>query len=127
MMEYLSLILNLVLGGGVITQFLTMRSIRKKANSEAKGTEATAESTELDNVEKAIRIWREMAENLKIQLNESNNRYIDMARELQSLRKDVQRLTCTSNRILKLLDKITHENMDKIVNEIKQEIKSEDE
>lgn len=121
-MEIISLVLNLVFGGGLIFQFLTVRSQRKKAASEAKGAEATAEGTELENVETAIRIWREMAIAMNKELLESRTKYEEVARELEALRKEVRQLNFTSNRILKLLDKITHENLEKMVEVIKDEI-----
>lgn len=111
-----------IFGGGFVGSFLTVRAQRKKATAEAKGAEATAESTELDNVEKAIKIWREMAQSLKTELEASRSNYAEVASQVELLRKDVQRLNTISNRILKMLDKITHENLDKMVETIKEEI-----
>ena len=121
-MDIISIGLNLIFGGGFIITFLTLRAIRKKAGAEAKGAEATAESAELDNVEKAIKIWREMAENLKAQLETSNSRYEEVARQVEALRKDVHKLNLTNQKILKLLDKISHDNLETTVDEIKKEI-----
>lgn len=120
--DIVSLILNLVLGSGFLITFLNLKSERKKAASEAKGAEATAEGTELDNVEKAIKIWREMAESLKLELEASRKNYDEVARQVEALRKEVQKLNTISQRILKKLDKITHDNLDQMVEEIKQEI-----
>ena len=125
-MDVVSIALNLIFGGGFIITLLTLRAQRKKAGAEAKGAEATAESTELDNVEKAIKIWREMAESLKTQLSETQSNYTEMAKQVEGLRKDVNRLNCTSNRILKMLNQITHENMEKLVSDIKDEIQKSD-
>ena len=119
---YISLLLNLVLGGSFLVNAHTLRSIRKKAAAEATGAEYTTESKELDNVEKAIKIWREMAESLKLQLSDSQAKYDQVATQVEELRKDVQKLNTISNRILRMLDKITHDNMEKMVETIKDEI-----
>jgi len=121
-----STIVASIFGGGFVGSFLTVRAQRKKATAEAKGAEATAESTELDNVEKAIKIWREMAESLKTELTASNAKYDAVAKQVEALRKDVKQLNCTNQKILKLLDKISHENLESTVEEIKSEIQKSD-
>jgi predicted RNase H-like nuclease (RuvC/YqgF family) len=121
-MDIASLALNLIFGGGIIITFITLKSQRKKAAAEADGAIASADSTELDNVDKAIKIWREMAMELKSELTSSRTKYEEVSVKVESLRRDVQKLNCISNRILKMLDKITHENLDKMVETIKEEI-----
>jgi predicted RNase H-like nuclease (RuvC/YqgF family) len=121
-MDIASLALNLIFGGGIIITFITLKAQRKKADAEADEASASADSTELDNVNKAITIWREMAESLKTELQASRSNYDDVARQVEALRKEVQKLNNISQRILKKLDKITHENLDQMVEEIKQEI-----
>lgn len=115
-----------IFGGGFVGSFLTVRAQRKKATAEAKGAEANAESTELDNVEKAIKIWREMAENLKSQRDEALNSFTEMSKQVEALRRDVKKLNSTNQKILKLLDKISHENLESTVEEIKSEIQKSD-
>lgn len=124
--QMISILLNLILGGGFIAQLVTLRSMRKKAGSEAKGAEADAEKKELDNVEKAIKIWREMAENVIKQRDEALLNFTEMAKQVEALRRDVQKLNHTNQRILKLLDKISHENLESTVEEIKSEIQKSD-
>lgn len=121
-MDIASLALNLIFGGGIIITIITLKSQRKKAAAEADGAIASADSTELDNVNKAISIWREMAMELKAELTESRSKYDEVSAQVESLRRDVQKLNTISNRILKMLDKITHENLDKMVETIKEEI-----
>ena len=58
-------------GGGLIGWFFT----RKKTNAEAKGSE-------LENVEQAIKIWRETAEKLSLRVD-------DLSREIDELRNDL--------------------------------------
>ncbi len=115
-MELVSLILNLVLGGGLIGSLVTLRAKKKKASAEAK-------ASELDNVQEAITIWREMAENLRKELEASRkeNELVteQMRKEVESLRRAVSRLTSVNNKMVKLLDKITPENLDSMVEQIK--------
>lgn len=124
--QLISIGLNLIFGSGFLITVLTLRSMRKKAGAEAKGAEASAESTELDNVEKAIKIWREMAENLKAELAASNERYEGVARQMDSLRKEVRQLNRTNSKILRLLENISHDNLESTVEEIKSEIHKND-
>jgi predicted nucleic acid-binding Zn-ribbon protein len=119
---YLSVIINALLGGGIIIQFITMRSIRAKAQAQAGLAKAETESKELDNVNEAITIWREMAKSLKEELQESRSNYDSVAKEVNELRSEINKLTATSNKIVKLLDRITHDNLDKMVEQIKNEI-----
>lgn len=112
-MELVSLILNLVLSGGLIGTLVTLKSTKKKAGAEAK-------ASELDNVQEAITIWREMAENLRKELAASHENYEEMSRQVESLRRAVSRLTTVNNKMVKLLDKITPENLDSMVEQIKQ-------
>ncbi len=115
-MELVSLILNAILGGSLVVTLVTLRSTKKKASAEAK-------ASELDNVQEAISIWREMAENLKKELEESRgeNELLaeKMHREMETLRKAVARLTNINNKIVRLLDKITPENLEEMVRHIK--------
>ena len=125
--EIISLVLNLVLGGGLVVTFITLRSVRKKAQGEADGTVANAESTELDNVTKAITIWRESAEKSELRAQAAEQRaqsiyesYTKMAEEVSLLRAEVRKLTCTNVKILKILDSIDHENLDQKKQEAKE-------
>ncbi len=122
-MELVSIILNAVLGGGFLITLITIRSAKKKANAEAQATEAGAKSTELDNVQDAITIWREMAESLKQELAnerlESNKVINEMRTEIESLGRAVKKLNSINNKMVKLLDKITPENLESMVEQIK--------
>jgi predicted nucleic acid-binding Zn-ribbon protein len=137
--EVLSIILNLLLGGGIIALF-TMRSQRKKVAAEASREVASADSAELDNVEKAIKIWREMAESLKTELQESREKHNAALAEWQvqakALKTTVEKLNTTNaafstklqditrrlGKILKLLEKISPDNIEGPVEQIKNEI-----
>lgn len=77
--EIVSLVLNMLFVGGGLVTLITLRSIRKKANSEAKDSEAKARGTELENDEKAAQIvMNYIVEPLK--------------KEINALRKDVRNL-----------------------------------
>jgi len=122
LLSIISIILNGLLGGGFFIQFVTLRSLRVKAQAEADTASANTESVELENVNKAITIWREMAESLKAELKESRDKYSEVAEQVEALRKEVAKVNNTSNKILRLLDRITIDNLEKIVEQIKVEI-----
>jgi hypothetical protein len=103
-----------------------MRAERKKAEAEAEGAKANAESTELGNVEKAISIWREMALQLKAELEQSRTQYSEVNRHVDDLRREIKGLRETSNKILRLLDRITPENLEKMKEQIKAELNAKD-
>ena len=137
--EIISIVLNVLLGGGIIALF-TMRSQRRKVAAEASREEASADTVELDNVEKAIKIWREMAESLKSELQESREKHNAALAEWHDQAKDlkttVEKLNSTNEafstklqdiarrlaKILKLLEKISPDNIVGPVEEIKNEI-----
>lgn len=122
----LSIVLNALLGGGFLFQFITLRAQRKKADAEAEGAKATAETTELKNVETAISIWREMALQLKDELEQSRTQYLEVTKHVDDLRKEIKGLRETSNKILKLLDRITPENLERMKEQIKNELNGKD-
>ncbi len=111
--QIISLLLNAILGGSLIVTLVTLRATKNKANAEAKGSE-------LDNVQEAITIWREMAENLKKELESSRENYTEMNKQVESLKRAVSRLTNVNNKMVILLDKITPENLDIMVQQIKE-------
>ena len=120
--QFLSPFLNLLLGGGFLITLITLRSQKKKAGAEAKGAEATAKRSELDNVEEAITIWREMAVEMKTQRDEAVKSFIEVTKQVAELKELVQKLNSTNARIVKLLDRLKPDNLDKLIAEIKHEI-----
>ena len=113
-MELLSPIITILLTGG-ITTLLTLRFVRMKAKVDVKKAETDVKTSELDNVQEAVKIWREMAESLRQELEKSRSNYNEVIAEIESLRKQIGRLTQINSKILKLLDKLTPENMEKMV------------
>jgi septal ring factor EnvC (AmiA/AmiB activator) len=120
-LELISVFLNLLLGGGLIA-IITMRAQKKKASAEAEAAEANANSSELDNVEKAIKIWREMAENLTKELEKRDNEYKQMQTQLVEFKKAVDKMNNTNAKILRMLETITKDNIEGPVEQIKKEI-----
>ncbi|HBG39909.1 MAG TPA: hypothetical protein DDW85_00680 [Porphyromonadaceae bacterium] len=111
--EIVSLVLNLVLGGGFIVTFITLKSTKKKAEAEAK-------AAEIDNADAIIKMWRELAEKMEEQ-------YANVSIQVEKLSKEVNRLRSINSKIVRLLDRITPENMIEMVEKIKQEINSNEE
>jgi len=122
LLSIISIILNGLLGGGFFIQFVTLRSLRVKAKAEAETANANTDSVELENVNRAITIWREMAESLKAELKESRDKYSEVVEQVEALRKEVAKVNNKSNKILRLLDRITIDNLERIVEQIKVEI-----
>lgn len=128
MSEIILAVISALAGGG-LSSVLVLRYTRQKAAAEAKQAEvgvkkadAEADASELDNVQVAIKIWREMAESLQVELEKSRANYTQVTTEIACLREQVKRLTSINSKILKLLDKLTPENLEKMVEQIKKEI-----
>lgn len=128
MSEIILAVISALAGGG-LSSVLFLRITRQKVAAEAKQAEvgvkkadAEADASELDNVQIAIKIWREMAESLQVELEKSRANYTQVTTEIACLREQVKRLTSINSKILKLLDKLTPENLEKMVEQIKKEI-----
>lgn len=114
-MEWISLIVTFVLGGGLVA-VLTVKPQKQKVVAEAKQIEASAESTEIDNAEKVAKMWREYAE-------ASDARYqativnltatiSKMQVQMSDMETTIKKLTATNNQILKILKDINHDNLE---------------
>lgn len=124
--QIISLIINVLFGGGLIFQFVQLSSIKRKGEAEADKMLAEVRTTELDNVQEAVKIWREMAEALKTELLSTRNtqhqiseKYEKMALQVETFRKDINKLTTNINKMMKMLDKITPENLEQTVDQIR--------
>ena len=69
----ISSIVSALLGGSVM-YMLTLKSLRRKAAAEARQLELKADETEINNIEKAITIWKKMAEDLAKELEDTRKR-----------------------------------------------------
>lgn len=114
-LEIISLVLNLVLGGSLIVTIATLKSVRVESDAKAKKAIADAKSNELENVEAAIKIWRDTA-------NEMAEKHTTILKEMEALRKEVARLNRINSKIEKLLNRINKENIEDVVAEIKSEM-----
>lgn len=103
----LSGLISAVMGGGAV-QLFNIRANKKKANSEASSAEAIADGQELNNVAQAIKIWKQMAEDLKLERDE--------------LKNEIKQLKSQNRTIIKLLKTITPENKADVIAEIENKI-----
>lgn len=115
MFEMVSFVLNLLLGSGLIITLATLKFMRKEAGGKANKAVAEARADEIQNVEAAIKIWREIAQDMA-------DKYDLVTNQVEKLSKEVRRLNTINNRIVKLLDKITADNLESMVDAIKQTI-----
>ena len=123
--EVVNTALTVLFGGGFLITLITLRAQRKRAKGEADQAAALADGTELDNVEKAIRIWREMAQSLEAELRSTREKVDAMQKQIEELQREVVTLRKTSNNILCKVNKMNNENFAAIVEEIKKDMKYE--
>jgi seryl-tRNA synthetase len=107
-MEWISLLVTFVLGGGLMALF-TIKPQKRKAEAEADQTKATANSTEIQNYSQIAKDWREYAQ-------EAEKRYeamtLLMQKQIASLTQDVDKLSKQLNQILKIIKEINHDNIE---------------
>lgn len=116
--EIVSLILNLILGGSLVVTIVTLRATKREADANAKKAEANAEGSEIENVDAAIKIWRDLAVEMSSRQNE-------LSEQVVVLSKEVRMLKTATNKVIRLLDRITPENLEDMVKKIKDEIETE--
>ena len=116
--EIISLILNVVLGGGLIVTLITLKSTKKQAEADAQKALAVAKATEIENVDAAVKIWRELAEKM-------SERQVGLSEQVEELSVEVRRLKNATNRVVRLLDRITPENLSEMVKKIRSEIEED--
>ena len=138
-MEYISVIINFILGGGLIILF-TLKPTLRKANAEANNSVMAVESSEADvegkriaNVSASLDIWQKSAEMSEKRAEAAEQRadaaeqracaiadkYDKLAEEVSLLRNEVKQLTSTNKRIIKILDSINHDNLEQKKQEAK--------
>ena len=125
-------IIGAIFGGGGIWLF-TIGAARKEAEAKAdqaseevNKTKSDVKSAELDQVQEAITIWRGIAEDMKTERDEYkanfllvSNHNAEMALQLESIRKELAKLSTINSKMVKLLDKITPDNLSEMVDKIK--------
>jgi esterase/lipase len=102
---------------GLVYFLFTLKWQRRKIRAES-------DQVEIDNVRKLIDTWQETAEKFKQQAEDAESNQQKVMDKIDSLQKQVEKLTTLNRRIIKLLDKITHENMEKMVDQIKTELQT---
>jgi cell division protein FtsB len=129
----ISLIFGFIGGGAGLVGVFTLNSQKKKAEAEANQaqedvnkTKSDVKTAELDQVQEAITIWRGIAEDMKTERDEYKAAFLEvsahntkMAEQLESIRKELAKLTTINNKMVKLLDKITPDNLNEMVDKIK--------
>lgn len=122
----ITLIFGFAGSGFGIYGLVTIKSQKRKAEEEANKVREEVKTNELDNIQEAIKIWREMAESLKAERDEYKQSYIEvqkhnaeMVEQMEAIRKELNRLTNINSKMVKLLDKITPENLSEMVETIK--------
>lgn len=116
--EIILLILNLVLGGSLIVTLITLRATKLEADANAKKAVAVAKASEIENVASSVKIWRELAEKMADRQN-------GLAEQVEELSVEVRRLKNATNKVVRLLDRITPDNLGEMVEKIKQEIEDD--
>ncbi len=119
MTEIVSTVL-IALGTGFASTIFTVIFFKRKNKAEARQAEAIAESQELDNTEKAIKIWKDLAENFSGKVSEYTT-------EVGQLRDLNQQLLTKIEDLNKKIDGLTKENVKlrKQVEELDKNIKTQ--
>lgn len=116
--EIISLVLNLILGGSLIVTLKTLHATKLEAEANAQKAVASAKGSEIENVDSAVKIWRELAEKMADRQN-------GLAEQVEELSVEVRRLKNATNKVVRLLDRITPDNLGEMVEKIKQEIEDD--
>lgn len=106
------------LASNIITASVTWLLARRKNIADARKAEAEAKASELDVIEDAIKIWRDIAEDLKKEVQRLSD-------DNKALNYKVGKLMLINNKILRALDKINADNAEMVVNQLKKDIGNE--
>lgn len=131
--QIISLVCNVVFGGGFIAAMVTLKSTKQKAAAEV-------DTLTIGNTKEIVELWREysavksaedkaqfeaMTNHFKQMLEEKEKSDIEKSKQIDALTKEVAKLNRSQKKILELLNKISHENLEQIVGEIKEEVKKD--
>ncbi len=121
--EIISLILNILFGGGLWLSLVQIKQIREQKDEEirrlkvdTKQVVVDIERTEIQNIENLARMWREQAELLERKLDA-------MQTKIDKLEGDLIKMNKLNNKIYKLLDKVSRENWEQLIEQAKEELK----
>lgn len=112
----ISLVINLIFGGGLLVTLVTLKAQKQQAEATAKSTEVQAEGNEIDNVDKVAKMWREYAEaseqRYQLTIDKMSTEMSAMHQRMADMEGTIKKLTTTNNQILKIVRDINHENLD---------------
>lgn len=121
--EIISLVLNVLFGGGLWLSLVQIKQIKEQKNEEirrlkvdTKQVAVDTERAEIQNIESLARMWREQAELLEKKLD-------TMQTKIDKLENDLLKMNKLNNKIYKLLDKVSRENWEQLVEQVKEELK----
>lgn len=123
--EIISLLLNVIFGGGLWLSVVQLWQLREQKDEEirrlkvdTKQVETTVAASEIQNVENIARLWREQAEMLEEKLN-------TMHAKMEKLETDLLKVTRQNNKMYRLIDKMSKENWEQLVEQLREEFKEE--
>lgn len=131
--EVISIILNFVLSGGLIT-IITVKSLRKKADgdasqsvAQAKVIEAQAENQQIENMTKIADAWEKQTSALEERLKFKDEQHdaiskqmTELSAKVESLTKEVASWRKLTKRMVDLIDKVTPDTLEETKQTIKQ-------
>lgn len=120
--------ISAIAGGGIV-QLFNIKSNKKKAGYEAETAGAMADSALIKNVKEAILVYKETADDLKKELESYREKLEELTKQSEAMKKEIKaliarvsKLSATIQKIPKMLNCITHENMEMMVKKINDEI-----
>lgn len=121
--EIISLVLNVLFGGGLWLSLVQIKQIKEQKDEEirrlkvdTKQVAVDTERAEIQNIENLARMWREQAELLEKKLDA-------MQGKIDKLEYNLLKMNILNNKIYRLLDKVSRENWEQLVEQVKDELK----
>lgn len=84
-MEIASLILNFILGSGIISMLFFYRSKRRKADAEANTAEINNEHTEVERLEARLKVRDDKIDTMYIESRNKEKAYIELLKKCYEL------------------------------------------
>ena len=117
-LDIISLLLNLLLGTGLIIQFITIRSIRKEADAKADSAQSKAGRDKIELVDNTVTTMVETVNKLLEQNQKLIEKYatsseenqllkqekVDLEQKFTALEKKVTRMIQTNLKVIKVLE-----------------------
>ena len=95
--QLVSMILNLLLSGGLIVTLATLRSVKREANASAKKAEAQAKASEIENVEAAVKFGESWQKRWRGGRRSCRGRWIILAQKLSGLNATNRCQNCSTS------------------------------